>query len=237
MNDFAKSKVGELVSENIKTAHIFKKHGIDFCCGGGITVEEACKKNSVSLDTILDDLNKVDHDIDRQLDYKSWPLDFLIDHILNVHHKYVLESMPIIMEYADKVASVHGHHYTEVVEIRDHFQGLNDELMAHMQKEEIVLFPFVKSLLEMKENGQSIDKEFIESPINVMQMEHDRAGVVLKELRKLSKDYTTPEDACNTFQALYHKLQEFEADLHQHIHLENNILFPKAIRLEESLRK
>ncbi|HAW53244.1 MAG TPA: iron-sulfur cluster repair di-iron protein [Flavobacteriales bacterium] len=236
MSDLATSKVGALVSENIKTAHIFKKHGIDFCCGGGISVEDACKKNNVSLSAVIEDLNNMDHEVDRQLDYNSWPLDFLIDHILNIHHKYVLESLPVISEYAEKVASVHGHHYTEVLKIRDHFRGLNDELLSHLQKEEVVLFPYVKRLLQMKQSGQSVDRDFVESPIKVMQMEHDRAGVVLRELRKLSKNYMPPADACNTFRALYHKLQEFEADLHQHIHLENNILFPKAIELEESMK-
>ena len=236
MSDLATSKVGALVSENIKTAHIFKKHGIDFCCGGGISVEDACKKNNVSLSAVIEDLNNMDHEVDRQLDYNSWPLDFLIDHILNIHHKYVLESLPVISEYAEKVASVHGHHYTEVLKIRDHFRGLNDELLSHLQKEEVVLFPYVKRLRQMKQSGQSVDRDFVESPIKVMQMEHDRAGVVLRELRKLSKNYMPPADACNTFRALYHKLQEFEADLHQHIHLENNILFPKAIELEESMK-
>ena len=233
-----KNTVAEVVSENIKAAHIFKKHGIDFCCGGGITIEKACMKNEVDYEVLKKDMLVIDEKPGRAYDYNSWELDFLIDHIINVHHTYVEESLPVMAQYAEKVAHVHGHYYKEVVKINELVTEVVQELSDHLKKEEMILFPFIKHLLRAKKEGIAISTppfNTVNNPIRMMESEHENAGNIFKEIAKLSNNYTPPEEACNTFRALYAKLEEFEQDLHQHIHLENNILHPKVIALENKL--
>ncbi|MBN4085349.1 iron-sulfur cluster repair di-iron protein [Flavobacteriaceae bacterium AH-315-B10] len=226
--------VAEVVAENIKTAHIFKKHGIDFCCGGGITIDKACKKKNIDYRQLKEELLNVDS-APRAYEYNKWELDFLIDHIVNIHHTYVEESIPLIIQYANRVAQVHGHHYTEVIEINKLFTEVANELASHMKKEEIILFPYIKKLIRLnKDGGYVVPPPFgtVNNPIKMLEGEHENAGDVFKKIARLTNNYTAPEEACNTFRALYSKLEEFEKDLHLHIHLENNILHPKAIQLE-----
>lgn len=230
--------VAQCVTENIKTAHIFKKYGIDFCCGGAITIEKACIKNNVDLDALEQELSKIDQVRDIIEDYDKWDLKFLIIYIENVHHTYVRENLPLISQYVNKVAKVHGHHYKEVVEINQLFHNVANELLTHMQKEEQILFPFIKQLVETKkagEKGKVPSFGTVNNPIRMMESEHESAGNIFKEIDRLSNHYTPPVEACNTFRALYAKLEEFEQDLHKHIHLENNILHPKTIKLEKEL--
>ena len=227
--------VAQVVSENIKAAHVFKKHGIDFCCGGGISIEKACEKNNVDFNALVDDLLIVDEKPNRGLDYNNWDLNFLMGHIINIHHSYVEESSQILLQYAEKVATVHGHHYTEVIEINNLIKDVVSELASHMKKEELILFPYIKQLVEAELAGiQAPLPQFgsVNNPIKMMEIEHENAGDVFKTIAKLSNNYTPPEEACNTFRAFYAMLDEFEQDLHQHIHLENNILHPKAKALE-----
>ena len=228
--------VAEIVTENIKTADVFKKYGIDFCCGGGISIEKICANKKIDTSLLIKDLEAIDSAVSRAYNYDTWELDFLIDHIINIHHSYVVESIPVLLEYAVKVAKVHGHHYTEVVKINELFIVVAEELSMHMQKEEMILFPFVKQLVQAKKDGTQVPKSqfrTVGNPIQMMEQEHENAGDIFKEIAELSNNYTPPAEACNTFKALYSKLSEFEQDLHQHIHLENNILFPKAIQLEQ----
>lgn len=230
--------VAEVVTENIKASNVFKKHGIDFCCGGGISIEKACAKNGVDYATLEKELIAVDETPNRTYDYNSWELDFLIDHIVNIHHAYVEESLPIILQYSNKVATVHGHHYTEVIEINKLFTEAANELAGHMKKEELILFPFMKQLIIANREGTPAPQPpfgTVNNPINMMEAEHETVGEIFKTIAKLTNNYSPPEDACNTFRALYASLDEFEQDLHQHIHLENNILHPKVIALENKL--
>jgi len=238
MNKIGNKTVAEIVTENIKTAHVFKKHGIDFCCGGGITIEKACRKKNIDVALLENELANVDTQNSNAYKYSSWNLGFLIDHIINVHHTYVEESIPLIIQYANKVAKVHGHHYTECVEINTLFTEVANELTTHMKKEELILFPFIKKLVQAKKEGTTVPTPHfgtVNNPIAMMEDEHENAGAIFKKIAELSNNYTPPESACNTFKALYAKLQEFEQDLHQHIHLENNILFPKALQLETAI--
>ncbi len=226
--------VAEVVAENIKAAHVFKKYGIDFCCGGNISIEDACVKKGVDFSVLMDELENIDQ-VSKSYDYNKWELDFLIDHIINIHHNYVLENIPLLSQYAIKVARVHGEEHPEVVKVKDLYLEVADELMSHMQKEEVILFPYIKELVNAKrEGGISEVPHFgtVQNPVKMMEHEHETAGNIFKEIAMLTSNYTPPEGACNTFKALYSKLEEFEQDLHQHIHLENNILFPKAIILE-----
>lgn len=238
MNITKDNTVASIVTENIKTAHIFKKHGIDFCCGGGISLKKVCEKRNVEINALMNDLLSIDETIDSTQDFDKWELDTLIDHIINTHHTYVKESLAILSQYANKVAKVHGHHYDFLHEVNALFHQISNELVSHMQKEEQILFPYIKSLVLTKKNNQTISTPpfgTVNNPINIMEHEHESAGEVLRKIAALTSNYTTPSGACNTFKALYSKLEEFEQDLHQHIHLENNILHPKAIALEQKI--
>ena len=228
--------VAEVVTNNIKTADVFKKHGIDFCCGGGMSIKKACEKKNILFSKLEKELSSINNSTSNAYNYNSWKLDFLIDHIENIHHTYVTESTTLVLQYAAKVAKVHGHHYKEVVEINKLFIDVSQELAAHMKKEELILFPFIKQLVKADREEIKVNPPHfgtVNNPIKMMEEEHENAGDIFKEIKKLSNNYTPPESACNTFKALYSKLEEFEQDLHQHIHLENNILFPKAILLEQ----
>ena len=239
MNTIENKTVAEVVAENIKTAHVFKKHGIDFCCGGGITIDKACEKKNIDYSILIEELLNVDK-APKAYDYNSWNLGFLIDHIINVHHSYVEESIPLILQYSNRDAEVHGHHYSEVIKINNLFTEVANELGAHLKKEENILFPYIKQLLKLKEENAALPSTpfgAVNNPIRMMETEHESAGDVFKTIAQLTNNYTPPEGACNTFRALYAKLEEFEQDLHQHIHLENNILHPKAIELEQSFNE
>lgn len=237
METLKQKTVADLVTENIKTAHIFKKYGIDFCCGGGISIERACEKKGVDYQTLADELMQVSNS-DRAYNYKSWSPDFLIDHIINVHHVYVEENLPLLLQYSDKVMKVHGHHDSELVEINNLVRTVAGELSSHMKKEELVLFPFIKKMVISKIEGITLPRPSfgtVDNPIALMEEEHDAAGELFREISELSNNYTPPPHACNTYKAFYAKLEEFENDLHLHVHLENNILFPKANQMEKEI--
>ncbi|MBL7967316.1 MAG: iron-sulfur cluster repair di-iron protein [Prolixibacteraceae bacterium] len=239
MKNLRDKTVGEIVKNDFRAADIFTSYGIDFCCGGKISVTEACANANAeeslvisALENLKNQHRSVAHDFD------SWKIDFLSDYIIHTHHQYVSKAIPQIIPLAEKVADVHGDHHPEVIRINELFHELADELLMHMQKEEMILFPYIKNLVVADSAGSCADGSCfgtIASPISVMEAEHENAGVILKQLYSLSDGYTAPEDACNTYRVLYGKLKEFENDLHRHIHLENNILFPKAIELEQAL--
>lgn len=232
----AQRKVGDVVAEDYKLGAIFKRFGIDFCCGGGITVEKACAKKGVDVAELEQALYSASHSRSAAGpgDPRQWKPDFLADYIVNVHHQYVRENIPVLLQFSQKVAKVHGGARPELIEIAKRTMELADELHAHLQKEEEVLFPYVKALVASQQNGETAAKTFdsVEEPIALMEEEHDRAGTLMLEIRELSDDFTPPEWACNTYRALYAKLEEFEEDLHRHVHLENNILFPATRRLD-----
>jgi regulator of cell morphogenesis and NO signaling len=231
MNYIQTKTVADYVIENIKTAHIFKKHGIDFCCGGDVSIKKACEKNNVNFNELVSELSRLENNNSYLNDYNKWELDFLIDFIKNTHHKYVEENLILLKQYGDKVANVHGHHYKELLEIKELIHQVSDELTAHMKKEELILFPFIKKLVYGQRNqikARASHFDTVDDSIKIMEEDHDNAGDIFKRISELTNKYKTPEGAFNTFKALYSKLEEFEDDLHQHVHLENNILFPKA---------
>lgn len=228
--------VAELVTQDFKKAEIFKRHNIDFCCGGKKTLHEVCAQKNIDFDTLKKELlQSEEKKLDSEQNFNDWDLNSLIDYIIDTHHVYVRESSPILNEFSNKVARVHGELHPEVVKINQLLNTLTQEMESHMKKEEIILFPYIKQLLEtVKENNPEMTPplQTVENPIRAMEEEHKAAGDSMSEIRNLSSNYTPPENACNTYKALYFKLKEFEEDLHKHIHLENNILFPKAIKLE-----
>lgn len=237
MENIKNKSVGEIVKLDFRAADVFSSYGIDFCCGGKISVSEACANAKTDESIVIQALESLQNKVGSAVhDFDSWNIGFLADYIQNTHHEYVKKAIPQILPLAQKVADVHGEHHSEVIRINELFQDLAEELLAHLQKEEMILFPYIKKLVADESAGKCTDPGCfgsIGSPIAVMEAEHENAGLILKEMYRISYGYSAPEDACNTFRVLYGKLKEFEDDLHRHIHLENNILFPKAIEKEQ----
>ncbi len=236
-NASKEASIGELVAKDLRKAEVFKKFNIDFCCGGKKTLSQVCNDKQINIKDIESEFEKLDSTSESiSQNYNEWSLDFLVDFIINTHHKYVKSSLPLLMEYTAKVAKVHGKEHLEVVTIYDLFKEASEELNSHMMKEETILFPYIKQLVnEKKSVNEGCSFGTVKNPIRMMEHEHDVVGNIFKTIRELSNDYTPPEDACTTYKLSYKKLEEFENDLHQHIHLENNILFPKSIKLESEL--
>lgn len=232
----AQQAVGELVAQDYRRAGVFKQYGIDFCCGGGRTLEAACEKKDVPLSEIIQALQSADERGSTPVIRPgTWSPGFLADYIVNEHHTYVRENVPVLRGFARKVARVHGETHPEVVQIAERFEELAAELLRHVQEEEDVLFPYVKALAAGEANGRAEEPmtfETVRDPIQMMEDDHEHAAALMREIRALSDDFAPPDGACNTYRALYAKLEEFEEDLHRHVHLENNVLFPEAAALE-----
>ena len=234
------TKVGEVVAENFHAAKVFESHGLDFCCGGKRTIEDACKTKGVDTDSLLAELEKLNANNPSSTHFDKWEADFLTDYIINNHHAYANNAISTIEHHLQKVVSAHGAKHPEVCGIESIFTELKNELLEHMAKEERMLFPYIKKLsFAIKNSIEMPAAPFgsVDNPIKVMESEHDNAGLLLKKINALSDSYTPPQDACATFRVLYGELREFEEDLHVHIHLENNVLFPKAKTMEEKLNK
>jgi regulator of cell morphogenesis and NO signaling len=235
----AEETLGQLVAKDMRKAQIFKKYGLDFCCGGKKTVKEACSEKGLDVTKIERELQLADKQeaIRNPLPYNDWSPAFLCDFIVNTHHSYVRNNLPDIVAYADKVRKVHGGRHPELLEIWQLVSEVNTEMMAHMVKEEKVLFPYIHELVSASGNASVHAKELgsVKQPIQLMEMEHEVVGEHLAKIRELTRNFTLPEDACASYSLLYRMLDAFEDDLHLHVHLENNILFPKAIDLEKRL--
>ncbi|CAM4287451.1 iron-sulfur cluster repair di-iron protein [Zobellia roscoffensis] len=231
--------VGEIVAKDYRTAQVFKNHKIDFCCRGNRSLEEVATKNNLDIDILSAELKAVTtQNSSDNIDFKSWPLDLLVDYIEKKHHRYVEAQSTVLKTYLDKLCRVHGTNHPELFEIKELFTESAGELAMHMKKEELVLFPFVHKMVKAKQSGKDLSAPHfgtVSNPIRTMMDEHDNEGVRFRTIAELSNDYTPPADACSTYKVTYSLLQEFEDDLHRHIHLENNILFTKANELEKQL--
>jgi len=236
MGTLISKSVGEFVAEDYRTAAVFQRYGIDFCCKGGRTIDEVCEQKNILVEELMDNLVKVSKLDDQSVtDFQSWPLDTLADYIENKHHKYILEKTPALRQYFDKLCKVHGSHHPELFEINEQFNASANELADHMQKEEIILFPYIRNMVEAQKNHDNAARPgfgTIQNPIQMMMEEHNVEGERFRKMSSLSEGYNPPADACSTYRVAYAMLKEFEGDLHLHIHLENNILFPKAIEME-----
>jgi regulator of cell morphogenesis and NO signaling len=231
--------IGELVAQDYRTASVFKKYGIDFCCQGTRTINDACKKKNIDAQSVVSDLNALmQSKSDSTIDYQNWAIDLLADYIEKKHHRYVEEKSQEIIPYLDKICRVHGDRHPELFEINNQFNACVGELTMHMKKEELILFPFIRKMVKIKKENLPIETPSfgtVQNPINMMMQEHDIEGDRFRKIETLSNQFTPPQDACNTYRVTFALLKEFEQDLHLHIHLENNILFPKAIKLENEL--
>ena len=240
MSMTAEKTVRELALENPAATRVFEKLGIDYCCGGNKSLEQACRAANLSMDEVIDSLEMADHSARAVQAVREWqmePLSDLVSHITNTHHKFTREELARLAPLLDKVCSVHGTNHPELHRVRTNFQGLVQELTTHMMKEEKVLFPYIVRMEEaviQKEPILPPPFGSVQNPVSMMEHEHDSAGNALRAMREASSGYTTPPDACISYQTLYKALAEFETDLHQHIHLENNILFPRAIAIEKT---
>jgi regulator of cell morphogenesis and NO signaling len=229
MKNYKKISIGEIVTQDFRAAEIFKNAGIDFCCGGNQSLELACKEKNIDSTVLETELAKLENTTVNALhNFNEWNLDFLCDYIVNTHHKTVLKLLPQMAVYTQKIAQVHGPHHQELIAIANLFIKINKELLQHLRNEEEVLFPAIKELL--KSNSQEA-KATIISEITRMKGEHEFAGGAMDKINVLSDNYSIPADSCNTYQVTYKLLEQFEDDLHIHVHLENNILYPKAISL------
>jgi regulator of cell morphogenesis and NO signaling len=233
MENLSKRKVGGIVAENFRAAKVFTDYGIDFCCKGGITLEKACEINDVSIANILKDLENAVIQPE-EVHFTDFGLTDLINHIITTHHRYVENSIPPLKAYLQKLVQVHGERHPELAQIKEQFFQAADALTSHMKKEELILFPYVKAMEEAKSSHFTLSKAHfgaIENPIQMMEDEHETEGERFRLISELSDAYQTPSDGCQTYKVAFAMLQEFEEDLHKHIHLENNILFPKATEL------
>ena len=222
--------VGDIVSEDYRRAAALKRFGIDFCCGGKVSLEAACDQKGVALDEVVEALAASDaHGVATLPRVTAWDPAFLADYVVNEHHTYVRESIPVLRAFTQKVARVHGAERPELVEIEGLFGRVADELEAHMVSEEEVVFPLVKALAAGRAEA---DGPSLRDLVGDMEAEHEEAGALLAEIRRLSDGYTPPQGACNTYRATFAKLEEFEDDLHRHVHIENHVLFPKALALD-----
>ena len=229
--------VGEFVATDYRTAAVFQKYGIDFCCKGGKTIDEVCESKKISADELLANLNDVSKQANNQnTDYQSWPLDLLADYIEKKHHRYIEQTTPALKQFLNKLCKVHGSHHPELFEINEQFNASAGELAMHMKKEELILFPFIRKIVAAKNNNERVEQPgfgSVQNPIQMMMQEHDIEGERFRKIAELSDNYNPPADGCNTYRVAFSLLKEFEDDLHLHIHLENNILFPNAIELEK----
>lgn len=231
--------VREVAAENPAAARVFEKFRIDYCCGGGQSLEQACDRAQVSIDQVLDSLEMAEEEARNAQQDRDWqkePLSELAAHIQRTHHKYTREEIVRLRALLAKVCSVHGKNHPELHEIQATFIGLANELTTHLMKEEMVLFPYIVRMEEsVIQNETVVPGPFgtVQNPVAMMEHEHDSAGDALRAMREKSSEYSAPADACVSYRTLYQALAAFEADLHQHIHLENNILFPRAIAMEK----
>lgn len=222
------STVGEIVANDFRCASVFREAGIDFCCGGKKNINDSCEELGINSEELLEKLAMLDSSPPSATqNYKEWDPAFLCDYIVNTHHIYVRRSLPELVHYTQKISMVHGDTHPELIEVADLFSQINKELLQHMKNEEEVLFPAIKDVLS---TGSKSKGEKIVTEIERLSGEHEFAGGAMDKIKVLTKSYLLPADSCNSYKVTFKLLEEFEDDLHIHVHLENNILFPKAIK-------
>lgn len=233
------SKVSDIVLGQPKAKRVFEDTGVDYCCGGGQSLQEACLTAGASVEEIVRRLREENcAAASENTQWASAPLGELTWHIREKHHAYVREAIGRLRSLAEKVRAKHGDQHGELVEIERLFLDVAREMSTHMQKEELILFPYIEAMERVMKQGVTLEPPFfrtVQNPIHMMMKEHEAAGDLVKRIRRASGGYAAPPDGCASYQALYRELREFEADLHEHVHLENNILFPGALKLEAAV--
>lgn len=234
MSTIAEQTLASIVSSNHQAVPVLEKYHLDFCCKGKRTLAEACTEKGLRVEAIAEELeNRMKAEQGKILPFGSMTAEQLISYILIHHHFYVKQSMPTILSHLEKVALKHGERFPYMTEVLYLFRSIHEEMTMHMHKEEVILFPRIKEIeavfsIQQKRN---FAEGYIAGPIQVMETEHDHAGELLYRIRELTNGYTPPADACTTFKVSLAELKEFEEDLHRHVHLENNLLFPLAEKM------
>jgi regulator of cell morphogenesis and NO signaling len=240
MNNFISKSLAQIVTDNHKAASVFEKYHLDFCCKGKRSLEQACADQQLPVNDISNELEEVFIEpAETEVDFDKITLTQLTEYIVQTHHDFVKKELPQIYAYLQKVSSKHGDRHPELIKIFQLFAAVKEEMEGHMKKEELILFPRIKELEKylQQESGQlKLNISYLQSPITVMEQEHDHAGSLLHEIKILSNNYTPPADACTTYRLSFAAVQAFELDLHRHVHLENYILFPKAILMFKNLQ-
>jgi len=236
MNISENNIVGEIVAKDYRAAAVFEGHGIDFCCNGNRSLSEVCAEKGLNAEAIIGEVEKSLKDGSATtVNFDDWSLDLLVEYIERKHHRFVKKQIPVIQKYLDKICQVHGRSHPELYEIQTLFAETARDMTSHMQKEEHILFPFIKKIAQAEEEGTGLPSPpfgTVENPIEMMKHEHDVEGNRFRKIVDLSNNYTAPADGCTTYEVAFSLLKEFQDDLHLHIHLENNILFIKALELE-----
>jgi regulator of cell morphogenesis and NO signaling len=239
MNQLISKTLSEIVNDQFQAAAVFEKYHLDYCCKGKRSLQQACVEENIIVENVVSDLQNIFSDDTGGVDFKKFKLQELSEHIIHTHHSYVKKEMPQIISYLEKVASKHGKAHTELYKVAELFGEISNEMSAHMDKEETVVFPRIK---ELEQNSIGLTALVVKTPgylilpIIDMENEHEDAGNKMNEIRLLTNNYTPPADSCTTFKLLYASLQAFEIDLHKHVNLENSILFPKALLLEKEIQ-
>ena len=234
MINIKEQTLATIVTNNHFTVPVLEKYHLDFCCKGKRTLADACIEKGLPLETITEELEKSSSALqNNKMPFTEMTAEQLISYILIHHHFYVKQSMPTMLGHLEKVATKHGDRFPYMVEVFVLFKEIYEEMTAHMHKEEMILFPRIKEVAAMQDAHQhsTLSEGYLTAPIEVMEHEHDQAGEILYKIRKLTNNYTPPAEACTTFQVSLAELKEFEEDLHRHVHLENNILFPLAEKI------
>ncbi|NLM73985.1 MAG: iron-sulfur cluster repair di-iron protein [Clostridiaceae bacterium] len=230
----ATSKLGDIVAEFPKASELFKQYKIDFCCGGNRPLKEAIEEANLNEQFILEKLNELYAEYtnknEKDRNWQEAPLGELVEHILNKHHAFMWAELPNISELTTKILRVHGTHHPELFKVHKLFHMLKMELESHLTKEEEIQYPAIS---KFEKSGNKDDLKEAVRIIKELEDEHTGAGDILKELRVITNDYAVPADGCTTYRLTYDKLREMESDLFQHIHLENNILFPRLFEMEK----
>ena len=235
------SFVPDIVSQDYRTADVFRKYDIDFCCGGKWSLDLACQSKGLDTREILKELKKITRHTPSSpfLDFDAWDIDFLADYILNIHHRYLEKALPEILNYVTVFLDGHRDKFPELGELENIFARFMKEIPPHMQQEEEILFPYIKQIYHAwlhKESYARLLVRTLRKPVEeVMEKEHETTNSLLHRMREVTNDYTPPESTCLMHRVTFAKLKELDNDLMQHIHLENNILFPKAIAMEKEL--
>lgn len=240
MKNLSDQTLATIVAQNHQTVPVLEKYHLDFCCKGKRTLSDACSEKGLSVEALLAELETATGStIKNQLPFNEMDEQQLISYILIHHHFYVKQSMPTILSHVQKVATKHGSRYPYMINVLALFSSVMEEMTLHMQKEEMILFPRIKEVGQLYNSSHKtgLAEGYISGPVNVMEQEHEHAGEALYEIRQLTGNYTPPEDACTTFKVALAELKEFEEDLHKHVHLENNLLFPLAEKMLAGIRQ
>lgn len=235
MNITPETSLGEIVKNNFRAIRVLEKYNLDYCCGGKKLFSNICTEKGLNAEEITKELAKIENEYVSDK-FNFWPMSFLCDYIKVNHHDYLRRVFPVISQHIDKVVNAHGERFDYLPQLKEVFEKIREELLSHMEKEERVLFPYISGMDKLYRGVSFPPFGNVETPISVLIREHEEAGGDIELLKQITNNFTPPENACTTFKVTFNELDEFYRDLKIHIHLENNILFPKAIEIESGIR-